>query len=305
MIFAMSSRLGIGDQLQEAIEQVARVVGTGPALGVVLDRAAGHVVEHEALHSAVVEVQVGELGGTEVRVPADRLVALDPRAAVRRADREAMVLGGDVDPARLEVLDRMVGAAVPERELEGVEPYRATEELMAEADPHDGPLAHHSAHRLDDVLERRRIAGTVGEEDEVRVAGEDILRAAAAGQQGETATPLAELPNDRELDPSIDPHHVRAVARELDRCLRRHGAREVGAGHRRLRVDTRPGVGLRGLGREDPAPHRAAIAGTPQAASQSSQPPSASAQSSPFFASRMITARAWGRSDSMAPALTP
>ena len=47
------------------------------------------------------------------------------------------------------------------------------------------------------------------------------------------------------------------------------------------------------------------IAGTPQLSSQSSQPPSASAASSPFFASRMITARACTRSDSIAAAATP
>ena len=47
------------------------------------------------------------------------------------------------------------------------------------------------------------------------------------------------------------------------------------------------------------------IALTPQASSQSIQPPSASAASSPFLASRMITARAWTRSDSIAAAPTP
>ena len=48
-----------------------------------------------------------------------------------------------------------------------------------------------------------------------------------------------------------------------------------------------------------------AIAGIPQSSSQSSQPRSAVAQSSAFFASRMITPRAWTASDSMAAWLTP
>ena len=47
------------------------------------------------------------------------------------------------------------------------------------------------------------------------------------------------------------------------------------------------------------------IAGTPQSASQSSQPPSAVATSSPFLASRITTPRAWARSDSIAAAETP
>jgi hypothetical protein len=45
--------------------------------------------------------------------------------------------------------------------------------------------------------------------------------------------------------------------------------------------------------------------GTPQSASQSSQPPSAVATSSRFLASRMTTPRAWTRSDSIAAAETP
>ena len=47
------------------------------------------------------------------------------------------------------------------------------------------------------------------------------------------------------------------------------------------------------------------IAGTPQSSSQSSQPPSAVAQSSPLWASRMITARACAASDSIASAADP
>ena len=47
------------------------------------------------------------------------------------------------------------------------------------------------------------------------------------------------------------------------------------------------------------------IAGTPQSASQSSQPRSAPGASSVFIAARMITARAHTRSDSIASALTP
>jgi hypothetical protein len=47
------------------------------------------------------------------------------------------------------------------------------------------------------------------------------------------------------------------------------------------------------------------IAGMPQSRSQVSQPPSAPGASSRSIASRMITARAWIRSDSIASAETP
>ncbi len=107
-------------QLQEAIEQVAGVVRAGARLGVVLDGGAGDVAQDQALDRAVVEVQLRELGDAEVGLPADRLVALDPRLAAGADDGEAVVLGGDVDPARLQVLDRVVGAAVAEGQLVGL-----------------------------------------------------------------------------------------------------------------------------------------------------------------------------------------
>ena len=115
--------------------------GPGPASGWYWIVRAGHVAEHEALDRAVVEVQVGQLGGAEVRLPAERLVALELLLAVRAEHGEAVVLRRDVDLARLEVLDRVVGAAVAERQLERLEPDRAAQELVAEADADHGRLA--------------------------------------------------------------------------------------------------------------------------------------------------------------------
>ena len=122
------------------------------------------------------------------------------------------------------------------------------------------------------------------------------------------------------LIPVSSADDVRAVAVELDRLVRADGAGEVGAGHRRLGGDpsSRASASATAAAKIPPriAPRSRmwrtrvrvstpVIAGTPQASSQSSQPPSASAASSPFLASRMITARAWTRSDSIAGAPTP
>ena len=57
--------------------------GPGPASGWYWTVAAGDVAQDQALDRAVVEVEVGELGGAEVGLPAHRLVALDPRLAAR------------------------------------------------------------------------------------------------------------------------------------------------------------------------------------------------------------------------------
>ena len=61
--------------------------------------------------------------------------------AVRAGDREAVVLGGDVDAARLQVLDRVVGAAVAEGQLVGLQTDRPAEQLMTEADAVHGQPA--------------------------------------------------------------------------------------------------------------------------------------------------------------------
>ena len=173
-------------EFQEAVEEVAGVVRAGAGLRVVLDRRARDVSQDQALDGAVVEVQVGELGVAEVGLPANRLVALDRRLAAGALDREAVVLRGDLDPAGLEVLDRVVGAAVPEGELEGLEAHRPAQQLMAEADAHHGALADELAHRVDHVVERRRVARAVGEEDQVGVALQHLLGGGCAREARST-----------------------------------------------------------------------------------------------------------------------
>src|SRR5829696_477419 len=95
----------IGDLHEEAVEQVPGVVGARTGLGVVLDRRAPDVLEDEPLDGAVVEVEVAQLGGADLGLPAHRLVAGDGAFAVGRDDREAVVLARDVDAPGLEPLD--------------------------------------------------------------------------------------------------------------------------------------------------------------------------------------------------------
>ena len=64
-----------------------------------------------------------------------------------------------------QVLDRVVGAVVAERQLVGLEADRAAEQLVAEADAEHRHLADEPADGLDDVVERGGVAGAVGEED--------------------------------------------------------------------------------------------------------------------------------------------
>src|ERR1700761_1176667 len=102
-IFSMSSLRGKG---KEPVEEMARVVGTRPGLWVVLNGRSSDVSQDQSLHRSVVKIQLTQLRDPEVRLPAHRLVAVDPRLAAGALDREAVVLGGDVDPPGLEGLGR-------------------------------------------------------------------------------------------------------------------------------------------------------------------------------------------------------
>src|ERR1044072_718536 len=133
----MSVRLGMCE-LQEAVGEMPGVVGARPCLGVVLDGRCGYILQHQALDGAVVEVEVGQLGGAEVGFPADWLVDLDPRLASGSLNGEAVVLRGDLDPAAGQLLDRVVGATVAEGQLEGVQADGGAAEGMAEADSEEG-----------------------------------------------------------------------------------------------------------------------------------------------------------------------
>ncbi len=242
------------------------------------------------------------------------------RLARRAPDGEAVVLGGDLDPAGAQVLDRMVGAAVAEGQLEGLQADRPAEQLVAEADADDGPLADQLAHGVDDVVERRGVAGPVGEEDEVRIAREHLVGRGRARKQRQPAIPLAELPNDRELDPGVDADHVGAVAVAArpappgSPCA--PGRRPPSAARPRLAPGPRPRSARPGRSRRASPRGRGCGAPAPACRPRRSPGPrsrAASRASRPrrrrrprrSCASRMITPRAWTRSDSIAAAATP
>ena len=80
-----------------------------------------------------------------------------------------MVLARDLDDPGGQVLDRMIGAVVAERELVRLEADRAAQQLMPEADAVDRSLSDQLSDGVDDVSEGRRVAGAVGQEDRVGV----------------------------------------------------------------------------------------------------------------------------------------
>src|SRR5213596_2840623 len=101
-ILCRSSLRGM-ERPDELVEQPEAVVRPRAGLGVVLHAARRHLERADALDRAVVEVDVGQLDRADRR--------LDALARLAR-DGEAVVLRRDRDPARAQVLDRVVGAAV-------------------------------------------------------------------------------------------------------------------------------------------------------------------------------------------------
>ncbi len=96
----------------------------------------------EAFERVVVEVDV-------------RGLAADFFEAVR-IDREAVVLAGDLDLAGVQVLHRLIAAAMAELELECLGAQRQAQQLVAEADAEDRQLAVEVFQLTDRVVSQPR-----------------------------------------------------------------------------------------------------------------------------------------------------
>ena len=148
--------------VEELPEQVVRVVRARRRLGVILHAEHRLGLVAQPLDGAVVEVDVGDLHVRRQR---------------RRIDGEAVVLRGDLDLAGLELLDRVVGAAVAELQLVGLAAHRQRQDLVAEADAeHRHVGLDQLARVVDGVVEHRRIARAVAQEHAVRARRQQVRR---------------------------------------------------------------------------------------------------------------------------------
>src|SRR3954462_6081819 len=100
-------------ELRELLEEIARVVRTGPRFRVVLHAERAEMLTPDALDVAVVQIQVRDDAALRKRVGVDGVV---------------VVLTRDLDATRREVPHGMVAAVVAEAQLEG---------LRAEGEAHD------------------------------------------------------------------------------------------------------------------------------------------------------------------------
>ena len=306
-----SSRYAARTRLQEPVEQVEGVVRPRAGLGVVLDGRARDVEQLEALDRAVVEVDVGQLRRAEVGLPAHRLVGLDASAAVRRPHREAVVLRGDLDPAGAQVLDRVVGAAVAEGQLVGLQADRAAQQLVAEADARTPGACRRARARV-----ARRSPSAAGSPGPLarKIASGSLAVSSAARRRARvqldasrraitrlrTIERLIPVSIAAMRGPSPAPCDARSHAGVTSRARSRPaigGSAAIRSRASRLGVmragKTPPRIApaVR-MWRTSARVSTPVIAGTPASRSQSSQPCSAPGASSRSTAARMIAARA-------------
>ena len=207
----------LSHHVEKLIEERSGVMGTRCRLGVILQAEHRAPREGHALDGAVVEVHVRELGAAGQRV---------------HVDGEAVVLRGDLDAARLQVLDRVVHAVVAELELVGAAPERQAEDLVAEADAEE---------RLAAVEEAPRRLGTVVEIPPPRPPRGELP---SIELQAEGRRPL-ECADDRRAGLRLDPRlpalarrqRVKVAVRDQRRDLQR---REAGV--ERPDAETKPSL---------------------------------------------------------------
>ena len=101
------------------------------------------------------------------------------------AHGEAVVLGGDLDLAGAQVLDRVVGAAVAELELERAPAQGQGEQLVAEADAEDGHLAEEPRTVLTTYV---TAAGSPGPFERKTPSGCELSTSRALVRAGSTVT---------------------------------------------------------------------------------------------------------------------
>ena len=126
----------------------------------VLHREDGMIAVYEPLQRPVVEVDVGGRSADEFQ-----------RGGI---DREPVVLRGDLDTTRAQVLDRLIGSTVTELQFERTRPQRQTQQLVPQANAKDRHSADQSFDKINGVVDGSGIAGTIADEDPLGFAIEHV-----------------------------------------------------------------------------------------------------------------------------------
>ena len=170
---ASSARLGhgeiggirgtsLGHRANEEIEQIARVMRSWRGFRVVLHAENRLFEVSEPRHGPVIEVSVRDFG-------------TGGKQAVF-IDTESMILTGDLHPIGQEVANRLIGASMPEFQFPGRGTQRQGQKLVAQADSEGRNRSCDASKGVDRAFDRRRVPGTIGDEQAVDAGFEDLFR---------------------------------------------------------------------------------------------------------------------------------
>ena len=175
------------------------------------------------------------------------------RSGTRVADDlHLVVLRRDLDQAHLEVLDRVVRPVVAEAQASRVGTRRAPDDLVAEADPQQGPaVVDDGARQRDLCLQARRIAWSGRQDHPIDVAREDLGRRRRVREDPDPGAAVPHRPNDVRLEAEVHDADARAGVNSIPVLARppagRRGSRSPGPPSAPRRGPPRsPGPGPRG-----------------------------------------------------------
>src|SRR5690606_2281089 len=187
---------------EELLEEIVAVVRPGRGFGMVLHRERGPLLEAQTFDRSVVQVSVGH--GSNLL--ADRILR----------DRKAVVLRRNLDFARDEILDGMVGSAMAHKHFVHVEAAGQGHELMAETYTEHRNLRLEGGFDFGDVVGHGpRIAGTVREEEPIRLPGENLVQRRRGWEYADAASTRFEGSQDVELYAVVQHRDARTAAERV------------------------------------------------------------------------------------------
>src|SRR6266567_9104443 len=120
-----------------------------------------------------------------------------------RIDCVTVILGRNVNRARREVLDRVVGTMVAEFQLECPCAKGPSQHLVAETDPHYRKASHQRLSCGHKPVEMSRVAGARRDHDPSGVHGQHVLRWSVTRENDRLVTFLCEDSGDVELQSGV------------------------------------------------------------------------------------------------------
>ena len=131
-----------------------------------------------------------------------------------------MVLGGDHHLAGFQIFDRLIGSPMAEFQFECPSTKGQPQKLVAQTDAEDRFFAHELTDRLNGIRNALRVARTIGQEDSVRLVGEDRLCRGGGRQDDDFTVPLPKRSEDIVFDSEVQNDHLRSQV-ESGRVRRR------------------------------------------------------------------------------------